>query len=76
MEVVSMCKELRMRRFRLPHFALSLSTTAVLPGAPPKCFIRNRNQKTPRLAMPPRRRYLPDNSYEDWSLSELIIPER
>ncbi|KAL4425433.1 hypothetical protein ABPG75_009449 [Micractinium tetrahymenae] len=22
------------------------------------------------------RRYLPDNSYEDWSLSELIIPER
>lgn len=23
-----------------------------------------------------RRRYLPDNSYEDWSLSELIIPER
>ncbi|KAI3434843.1 hypothetical protein D9Q98_002897 [Chlorella vulgaris] len=22
------------------------------------------------------RRYLPDNSYEDWSLAELIIPER
>lgn len=29
------------------------------------------------LSAPPlHRRYLPDNSYEDWSLSELIIPER
>ena len=29
-----------------------------------------------RLSPLRRRRYLPDNSYEDWSLSELIIPER
>lgn len=41
------------------------------------CNCKHLTAVVPRPLPPaPCRRYLPDNSYEDWSLSELIIPER